>query len=259
LLSSVNEKIDPHPFASRVLVADEHQRASCPQQRVGHFRAAVRGDDHLPHRLAKAVHQPVQVRVVEGAGDRERRKAPEAGDVAAYLKIAKVGGDDHLWPRLEELAHQLPLAVHSHELPPVGLVDLARGVGNLARHQQQMLPHLAGQSAAIGFGRFGKGDLQVVVDELVPQADHVAHQPGQEAANRVAGFDSDCQDQRHRNPNRQVFGPVAERGERHSLSSNERPCGLPDQDCPFCQAIADGPRAIRFGVRRVLATLGERF
>jgi hypothetical protein len=129
-----------------------------------------------------------------------------------------MGRDDNLGPRLQKRPDQFALAMDVDILPPIRLVNLAGCVGDLAGHQEQVLPHAPRDARALGLGRFGKGDPQVVVNQLVPQANHIAHQPGQPAADGMARLDADRQDQRHGHPNRQVFGPMAQRDERHSVS-----------------------------------------
>ena len=67
-------------------------------------------------------------------------------------------------------------------LPPVGLMDLPRGVGDFPDQQEQVFPHLPGQPLAGGSRELRQGVGEVLVDDPAAEPNHVVEQPCQPRA-----------------------------------------------------------------------------
>jgi hypothetical protein len=95
---------------------------------------------------------------------------------SVHFKVAQVPGYHHDRPGIEQVSHQLALAVDVHELMPVAAMDLAGGMSDFANHDDQVFPHLAGQPASRPFVQPGECQLQILVNHLGPQPDQVTGQ-----------------------------------------------------------------------------------
>src|SRR5262245_57266533 len=91
-----------------MLISEYAQNAACLHYFVGLARAVALGQQSLTHRLAIAVDQPVEVRIVKRAGNGISPKAPKIADVAKRFEIAEMPRHADLRPALA--GHQNPLA-----------------------------------------------------------------------------------------------------------------------------------------------------
>src|SRR5207244_887822 len=97
-------------------------------------RAVALRQEPLPHRFSEAVHQAVEIRIVERAGDRVSPKAPEVAHVPKGLEIAEMPGDANFRSRPADDTNPFPLAVDMHIVAPVRAMDFPFDKGNLTDH-----------------------------------------------------------------------------------------------------------------------------
>ena len=72
---------------------------------------------------------------------------------------------------------------------PIGLVNLARRVGDFGGHQKQVPPHLPVRRLHVRRrGHFGKRGPQILIDDLAADADDPREERGQDAGPTPADF-----------------------------------------------------------------------
>jgi hypothetical protein len=98
-----------------------------------------------------------------------------------------------------------------------------------------VLPHLARQSATLTGIGVRKGVYEILLNDLGPQANNVAGDPGQSAANGPTGLDADRLDKRDADANGGVFGKVPQASERHSMSQK---CGESFRNFAYIDKLA---------------------
>jgi hypothetical protein len=104
--SGAAEEITTHPFLP-MLIAQEARMP--PARSTSSAWPALWLLARIRYRLAKAVDQLVQIRIVERPRDRVGAKAPEVADVAERLEVAKVTRQADFCSRPADEANPLPL------------------------------------------------------------------------------------------------------------------------------------------------------
>lgn len=172
-------ELDPAPFRAGVLIAQEGQRSVLVEHFFDVRGAALLGQDDLAGRAAELFQVFVQKRIIQRPGNRVRGEAEHTGAVAHHLEVAEVSQQHHHRAAAEGLLDLDVDVLHLDVLMPVGVVQLARCVGDLADHQAQVVPTTAGQFLPLFGRKLGEGVLQVRVDQFAADLQHVACQPGQ--------------------------------------------------------------------------------
>ena len=117
------------------LIAQQRENAAALHDVLNIGPAAFFGQHVLTRPAAEMVHEVVEIRVIERPSDRERRKAEQAHHVARKFEVAKVTRDQDEWPAAKERADERFLIDNVGVVFPVGLVNLARSLGDFNDHQ----------------------------------------------------------------------------------------------------------------------------
>ncbi len=100
-----------------------------------------------------------------------------------------MGRDDDHRPPADHRPQQGRHVVQTEVIPPVGLMDLPRRMGDFPDQEEEVFPHLPGQAVAGGGREFRQGVGEVLLDHPAPQPNHVVEQPCESAGDGPAALD----------------------------------------------------------------------
>ena len=103
-------------------------------------------------------------------------------------------------------------------LPPIGVMNLARRMSHLGQHQHQMFPHGSSDPLSLDHRQRGKRMPQVVLDDVLPDLEHVAHDPRQPACQTAAGVQRQGLHHADEDADHEVDEIVADADQRHGAS-----------------------------------------
>ena len=152
------KEFNPAPPRASKLIAQQDQSPPSIQELTHLGATALLRQHELSRGTAKLVDEPVEIDVVERTSNRVRGKSVQREQISAKFKIAKMAGNNHGRPRVDQYPNRLAHVRNRGVRAPIRAMQLARRVGNLGNHQKQVPPHGEADSLALGAGHCGKSD-----------------------------------------------------------------------------------------------------
>ena len=198
------EKVHPALAITSGLIPQQREDALVFEDALDIRAASFFGQHVLTRTATEIVYESVEEAVIECAGDSVSRKSKQAHQIAAELEVAEVAGNEDEWPAAKERADELFLVDDVRMLAPVSLVNLAWRLRDFRNHQDEVPPHFPGDSVAFFGGHAGKGDPQVLVDDVAAKTQDAGEEGGKDFGAPLARWQRQCLNGRNQHADDEV-------------------------------------------------------
>ena len=181
------KKIDHTTFAARRLIDEKCHQALLFEYSNNVGRTAIFGNQKLAGRLAEVLDELVQIRIIQGASNGMRRISQHAERKSADFKVAEMSRNDDHGPVLVQYAQERFGIDESNVIRPVEVADFSPGECNFDSHEEKVFPHFVDEALPFFFISFGKGDLQIFVEQSAADGNDAGEEDCKSIGKEFAG------------------------------------------------------------------------